>query len=103
MNTSTTTILLADTANARPASEKCTFCPLPAVPSDTTDPPACGAHGDLLILIEWMAGKGEAITAESVAAHVAKARATSADWTITPGEVEAMLPAVLKERNGVKI
>lgn len=82
---------------------KCTFCDQPAVPSDTTDPPACGAHADLWILIEWMETKNEAITAESVAAHVKKARASSAGWTITPGEVEAMLPAVLEARKEEKV
>lgn len=92
MNTSTTTALL-----------KCTFCALPAAPSDTTDPPACGAHGDLLVLTEWMRDQGEAITADSVAAHVRQARASSAGWTITPDEVEAMLPAIVEAREEAKI
>lgn len=96
MNTSTTTTLLAETANARPASVKCTFCDAPAAPSDTTDPPACGAHADLLILTEWMRDQGETITPDAVAAHVRRARQTSDFWTITPGEVEAMLPAVVE-------
>jgi hypothetical protein len=76
---------------------KCIFCDNKA--TGNTQPPACGAHEDLMILTEWMASRGEALTPESVAAHVAKARASSpAGWTITPDEVAQMLPAVLEAK-----
>ena len=81
------------------ATQICAFCDAPAVPSDTTDPPACGAHGDLLILTEWMLSKGETITPDAVAGHVRAARVSSAaGWTILPEEVAALLPAVMEER-----
>jgi hypothetical protein len=82
--------------NSKTILLQCAFCALPAIPSDATDPPACGAHTDLIILTEWMIDKGEPITTEAVAAHVAKARASSDGWTIQWEEVEELLPAVME-------
>jgi hypothetical protein len=49
-----------------------------------------------MILTDWMRAHGHEVTAESVAAHLTRARANSpAGWTITPGEVAAMLPAIV--------
>lgn len=82
MNTSTTT--------------KCTFCAAPALPSDTTDPPACGACGDLIVLCDWMVAHNHPLTVAEVTAQARQV--APAGWTITPGDVARLLPAFLAAR-----
>lgn len=76
----------------------CKFCDTPGVAH--TDPPLCPMHFDLVVLVEYLEGKGQSLTVETVAITLRAAKANGGAWVLTEEKVIEILPAFLEERQG---
>jgi hypothetical protein len=81
------------------AAAQCLYCS--ELADGHTTPPLCPRHTDLAILTEFMETQGEDLTLPNVKERLQQAQNVSAIWSITPSDLDDMLPDYLTRRQEV--